>query len=50
MQAHYDFLGWGRYKPMPGVTDRLYGHDELERQLVDFPDDAELRRPNGLSA
>lgn len=50
MQAHHDRLGWGRYKPMPGTTDRPYGQDELERQLVDFPDDAELRRPNGLSA
>lgn len=47
MQAHYDRLGWGRYKPVPGVTDRPYGRDELERQLAEFPDDAELRRLNG---
>lgn len=50
MQAHYDRLGWGRYKPLPGVTDRAYDQDELARQLVDYPDDAELRRLNGLDA
>ncbi len=50
MQAHYERLGWGRHKPMPGITDRPYGQDELERQLADFPDDGELRRLNGLSA
>ncbi len=50
MQAHYDRLGWGRYKPLPGVTDRPYDRDELEQQLVDYPDDAELRRLNGLAA
>ncbi|MDP3657559.1 MAG: hypothetical protein Q8R45_11405 [Brevundimonas sp.] len=49
MQAHYDRLGWGQYKPMPGVTDRPYDQDELERQLVEYPADAELRRLNGLA-
>lgn len=50
MQAHYDRPGWGRNKPLPGVTDRPYDQDELARQLVDYPDDAELRRLNGLDA
>lgn len=49
MQAYYDRLGWGRYKPMPRITDRPYDQEELERQLADYPDDAELRRLNGLS-
>ena len=48
MQEHYDRLGWGRYNPLPGVTDRPYDRDELEQQLAEFPDDAELRRLNGL--
>ncbi len=48
MQKHYDRLGWGRYSPLPGVTDRPYDRVELERQLVEYPDDAELRRLNGL--
>ena len=48
MQAHHERLGWGRYKPMPGVTDRPYDQDELEQQLAEFPDDAELRRLNGI--
>ena len=48
MQAHHDRQGWGRYKPMPGITDRPYEQEELERQLVEYPDDTELRRLNGL--
>lgn len=48
MQAHYDRLGWGRYNPLRGVTVRPYDRDELEQQLAEFPDDAELRRLNGL--
>ena len=49
MQAYYDREGWGRYKPMPGITDRPYDQHELERQLAEYPEDAELRRLNGLA-
>ncbi len=49
MQAHYDRLGWGTYKPVPGVTDRPYDQDELEQQLSDFPGDSDLRHLNGLT-
>lgn len=48
MQRHYDRQGWGRYQPVPDMIDRPYGPEELERQLADFPDDADLRRLNGL--
>ncbi|KQW86532.1 hypothetical protein [Brevundimonas sp. Root1279] len=48
MQAHYDHQGWGRYKPIPGVTDIPYDADRLVQQLDEYPDDAELRRLNGL--
>ena len=47
MQAHYDRQGWGRYTPIPGITDVTYDLAELSRQLEDYPDDAELRRLNG---
>lgn len=49
MQRHYDRQGWGRYKPMPGITDRPYGQAELDRQLAEYPEDRELRRLNGLA-
>jgi len=49
MQEYHDRLGWGRYSPMPGVSDRAYDQGELERQLIEYPDDAELRRLNGLA-
>ena len=49
MQEHYDRLGWGQYNPLPGVTDRPYDRNELEQQLAEYPDDAELRRLNGLA-
>ena len=48
MQTHYEQQGWGRYKPMPGVTDAAYPAERLEQQLVDYPDDAQLRALNGL--
>ena len=47
MQKHYDQEGWGRYEPMLGVTDQPYPADQLERQLAEYPDDAELRALNG---
>lgn len=50
MQENYDRLGWGRYKTLPGVADRPYDRDELQQQLVEFPDDSELRGLNGLEA
>ena len=48
MQEHYNRLGWGTYKPVPGVTDKPYDQDELERQLIDYPDDSELRHLNSV--
>jgi hypothetical protein len=48
MQLHYDRQGWGRYKPIPGVTDLPYERKDLEQQLIDYPEDAELRARNGL--
>lgn len=48
MQAHYDRQGWGRYTPVPGITDVTYDRAALSQQLEDYPGDDELRRVNGL--
>ena len=48
MQAHYDRQGWGRYAPVPGITDATYDLAALSQQLNDYPSDDELRRLNGL--
>lgn len=48
MQMHYDQQGWGRYKPGSGVTNARYPEEQLEQQLRDYPDDAQLRALNGL--
>ena len=48
MQAHYDRQGWGRYAPVPGITDATYDLAALSQQLNDYPGDDELRRLNGL--
>ncbi len=47
MQAHYQRQGWGSYKPLPEGAN-TYTTAQLERQLVEYPDDAELSRLNGL--
>lgn len=48
MQAHYERQGWGIYKPLPEGAD-TYTTAQLERQLVGYPEDAALRRLNGLA-
>ncbi len=46
IQAHYDHQGWGVDRPAPFGAEN-YTKAQLERQLVEYPDDAELRRLNG---
>lgn len=48
MQAHHEHQGWGDYKRAPVGADD-YTRAQLERQLVEYPDDAPLRRFNGLA-
>ena len=48
MQAHYERQGWGTYKPAPEGADN-YTTAQLERQLVEYPDDEALRCLNGLA-
>ena len=47
MQKHYDQQGWGRYKPIPGMTDQPYPAAQLERQLAEYPADEQLKALNG---
>ncbi|WP_395650240.1 hypothetical protein [Brevundimonas sp.] len=49
MQQHHDRQRWGPYVPVPGLTDQPYEIEALRRQLAEYPDDAELRRLNGIN-
>ena len=49
MQVHYDRQGWGTYQPMLERAD-AHTASQLARQLAEYPEDADLRRLNGVSA
>ena len=46
MQRYYDREGWGQYDQVPRLTDRPYAAEDLDRQMAEYPEDAELRRVN----